>query len=167
MKQIKDFPNYLISENGEIINKKTGRVLKINSNKKGYLMVQLSNNPIVKTITLHKLVYTTYVGDILKGFEINHIDGNKKNNHYSNLELVTKKENMIKAVELGLIKKGENHPISVGVIQIDPVTKKELKSYGSINIASKETGIASSSISQASRGVRYSAGGYLWKTFNN
>lgn len=162
MKLIKDFPNYAISEYGVVKNVKTGRILKSNPNTKGYLIIQISNKPIIKTITIHKLVYVTYVGEIPKGFEINHIDGNKRNNHYSNLELVTKKENMIKAVELGLIKSGSESPVSVGINQLNPITKEVINTYGSINIASKKTGIASSSISLASRGLRNSAGGFLW-----
>ena len=35
-------------------------------------------------------------------FEINHIDGNKQNNHYSNLEWCTSAENKQHAVRIGL-----------------------------------------------------------------
>lgn len=163
MKKLNNFPSYSISKNGNILNIKTGRVLKQNTNQKGYYQVQLSNNGFSKTITIHKLVYENFIGKILKGFEINHIDGNKSNNCVSNLELVTRKQNMIKAVELGLIKSGIDNERSVQVYQIDPVSKKVLNEFGSINIAQKKTGVSSSSISLATRGIRNSAGGFLWE----
>lgn len=166
MKSIKNFENYLLLEDGSIINNRTGRELKHQKNQKGYSQIQLSNKSIVKNFRIHQLVYTHYIGNIKKGFEINHIDGNKNNNHYSNLELVTRKENMKKAVELGFIKKGEDCINSVPVIQLNPITREKISEFGSINIASKETGISQSSISLASRGYRYSAGGFLWELKN-
>lgn len=51
---------------------------------------------------VHRLVYRKYVGPLLEGFEINHKDGNKKNNHVSNLEQVTPYENQIHALRTGL-----------------------------------------------------------------
>jgi hypothetical protein len=42
---------------------------------------------------VHRLVYTLFVGDIPKKMVINHIDGNKTNNNFKNLEAVTHREN--------------------------------------------------------------------------
>jgi hypothetical protein len=163
MRKIKGFPNYILYTSGNVVNSKTGRILKQNVNKKGYRHVQLSNNGLSKTISIHKLVFENYIKEVPKGFEINHIDGNKSNNNLKNLELVTRKENMIKAVETGLIKSGEDCVNSVAVYQIDPLSNQIINLFGSINIAQKNTNIPSSSISLASRGIRKSAGGYLWK----
>lgn len=163
MKTIKNFSNYLIHSDGRIINKRTGRTLKISKNQKGYHQIQLSNNGKSKTITIHRLVYTHFVSDVPVGLEINHIDGNKNNNHVSNLEVVTKKDNMRKAVLNGQIKTGEDCCRSVSVAQINPVTNKVVKTFGSINIATKETKISGSGISNVINGHRLSAGGFLWK----
>lgn len=35
-----------------------------------------------------------WIGPIPKGYEVNHIDGNKKNNEVSNFEIVIKSENI-------------------------------------------------------------------------
>jgi len=163
MKKIKGYPNYNIDEYGNIVNSKTGRILKQGKNQKGYCHVQLSDNGYSKTISVHKLVFINYIGEVPKGYEINHIDGNKENNNFKNLEIVTRKENMNKAVEVGLIKSGKDSLNSIQVFQIDPISKEIINEFGSINIAQKKTGIYSSSISLASRGIRKSAGGFLWR----
>lgn len=159
---IENFKNYSISKHGVITNLKTGRVLKITRNQKGYCQVQISSNGYAKTITIHKLVYNTYVGEVPNGYEINHIDGNKENNHVSNLETVTKKENMQKAVENGQIKSGIDCPSSVQVSQIDVLSGVEINRFGSINIATNKTGVAGSSISCVINGKRTTAGGFKW-----
>lgn len=162
MKNIKGFENYIISDSGKIVNTKTGRVLKQFLNPKGYSQIQLSTNGLSKTISIHRCVWETYKSVIPKGLEINHIDGVKTNNNISNLELVTHAENVQKAVETGLIKSGVNCLLSVGVDQIDVITKEVVASFGSIRLAAKTTGIANSSICNVCSGKRITAGGFLW-----
>jgi hypothetical protein len=166
MKQIKKFPNYQIDVNGNIQSLKTGRILKINKNQKGYNHITLSNNGKSNTITIHKLVFTTYIGDTKKGYDINHIDGNKNNNSIINLELVTRKENCQKAVLNGQIKSGFECKLSVNVQQINPLTNEVLDTFGSILIATKKTKIHGSSISSVVNGHRLTAGGFKWKRIN-
>ena len=52
---------------------------------------------------VHRLVAETFIGPAPDGKEVNHIDGDKLNNHWGNLEWVTHAENMQKAGEMGLI----------------------------------------------------------------
>ena len=159
---IKNFENYSIEKDGAITNLRTGRVLKFGRNQKGYCQVQLSVNGFARTFTVHKLVYNTFKGDVPVGFEINHIDGNKENNHESNLETVTKKENMEKAVINGQIKSGIDCPLSVQVSQVDVISGTEINRFESISIATKRTGIAGSAISMVVNGKRTTAGGFKW-----
>jgi hypothetical protein len=85
-----------------------GSVFSIRSNKyltpdlcKGYKKICVSIAGKRKNFTIHRLVALVYVdGD--KTLTVNHIDGNKLNNHYSNLEWVTHKENVRHAIKTGL-----------------------------------------------------------------
>lgn len=99
---------YFVSESGKIqsfTKKSNGKILNTNSkNNSGYKCVTIG-----KTIGLHRVVYETFLGEIKDGYVINHIDGNKNNNHYLNLELVTYKENSKHAFENNLNKKGSSH----------------------------------------------------------
>lgn len=159
---IKEFNNYSIQECGKITNLRTGRVLKFGHNQNGYCQVQLSTGGFARTFTIHKLVFIAFKGVVPLGFEINHIDGNKENNHELNLELVTKKENMIKAVINGQIKSGIDCPLSVQVSQVDVIKNIEINRFESIRIATKRTGVSGSSISNVINGKRLTAGGFKW-----
>lgn len=55
-----------------------------------------------KTISVHRIIYARFNGMLKEGLEINHIDGNKANNHPSNLEQISVKENNVHAVMNGL-----------------------------------------------------------------
>lgn len=74
------------------------RIIKILENKSGYKFVKLTNDSGKRTLYIHRLVYTTYIGSIPSDMEVNHIDHNKSDNSMDNLELVTHSENLKKAV---------------------------------------------------------------------
>ena len=85
--------NYEISDDGEIRNARTGRVIKQFVGKDGYVRTQIAG----KTRLVHRLVALTFVpSDVGKDF-VNHKDGNKQNNRASNLEWCTRSENMAHA----------------------------------------------------------------------
>lgn len=54
------------------------------------------------TERVHRLVASAFVPNPDNKSDVNHIDGNKLNNHYTNLEWVTKSENMRHAYDTGL-----------------------------------------------------------------
>ena len=63
--------------------------------------------------------------------EVNHIDGNKQNNNYKNLEWSTRKEQMIHAFKLGLKKGSKGHKNGRAVLsEPDIPIIKELHSSG-------------------------------------
>lgn len=61
------------------------------TNNAGYYIIQLE-----KCLTIHKIVAETFLGDIPKGYDVDHIDGDKSNNSLTNLEIVTHQENMVR-----------------------------------------------------------------------
>ena len=84
--------------------------------------------------SIHRLVGKYYVSNPYNKPQINHLDGNKLNNHYTNLEWATDKENNDHALALGLrtIVMGENHlkskltSIQVSEIRNSLLTPKEI-----------------------------------------
>lgn len=80
------------------------RILKPRLNNSGYLRVSLNLTGKNKFYFVHRLVAGCFVENILNKEQVNHKDGNKRNNHYSNLEWTTRSENNIHAFKLGLHK---------------------------------------------------------------
>lgn len=106
-KPIHGFPKYTIKPCGrtaEIIGAR-GRPLKFFLNHKGYETVALSANGKLATKFVHRLIYEYFHGEIPNTqpkMQINHIDGDKRNNSIENLELVTGQENQSHAYHAGL-----------------------------------------------------------------
>ena len=89
--------NYVVNEYGECFSLFYGRLkkLKPRTSKKGYVEYRLSLNGKIVTRSAHHLSYLVNIGhfDSSDGLQIDHIDGNKLNNHYTNLRRVTPKDN--------------------------------------------------------------------------
>ena len=96
-------PNYEISNLGRLRNKKTNHFRAFRDNGNGYMTVKISINKTAKSFYVHRLVAHAFIEkNNLLQTEVNHKDGNKKNNCVSNLEWCTSSENKKHAVKLGL-----------------------------------------------------------------
>lgn len=89
---------YLISENGEVFSIFSNKILKPISDKDGYLRITISGMKCI----IARLVAYQYCGNNDLTLVVDHKDGNKTNNHYTNLEWVTIKENTNRAENMGL-----------------------------------------------------------------
>jgi len=87
-------------------------------NAQNYLHVILSKEGKQYTAKIHVMVATHFLGDRPKGLDIHHLDGNKHNNHVSNLAYITHHENILHAWESGLAKAHHNNSkLTVGQVQ--------------------------------------------------
>lgn len=153
--EIPDFPLYLVSTYGRIMNHKTKRLLKPAKKPAGYLQVSLWKNNKGYTKDIHQIVYTSFTKDFdLSGYVINHIDGDKTNNKLTNLEKITYKENNLHAIYT--IK---TNNCAKPVIQCDK-NGNIIREFASIAEATRLTSI--SNISRAIKSGR-TAGSYYWK----
>lgn len=98
-KDIDDAPNYEVSNQGNIRNKKTGRILKPRIDRVGgYERVVLNG----RDKYVHRLVASAFFDGDHDGLDVNHIDGNKHNNALPNLEWCSRKQNISHSVSNNL-----------------------------------------------------------------
>ena len=117
-KPIPLFEGYEVSDTGEVRSfrslngrgelRKTPRPLKIKAGP--YKRVGIYRDSKLFAVTIHSLVLSAFVSARPDKKECNHKDGDKYNNNLSNLEWVSKKENIIHSrMVLGKVI-GENNP---------------------------------------------------------
>ncbi|MEK4132027.1 NUMOD4 domain-containing protein [Solibacillus sp. FSL W8-0474] len=94
---------YMVSDTGRVFSKKSGVVLKTPLDRYGYQKVSLYSNKKYKYTTVHRLVAKAFIPNPDNKETVNHKDGNKTNNHVSNLEWATSGENTRHAHKNGLI----------------------------------------------------------------
>lgn len=100
---IDGFSNYRASEKGYIQNKKTGRILKASPDSHGYMCVGLSKNGKKYTKLVHLLVGRAFLKQPCKeAWQLDHVNGDKRDCSVDNLEYVTPSENMHRAYANGL-----------------------------------------------------------------
>lgn len=108
MKHIEGYENlYAVTENGDIVSLRTGKNLKLNFKKNGYVHVELNKRGIAETLRVHRLVAKAYIEKIEGKEYVNHINGIKSDNRVENLEWVTASENNIHSCREGFSKKPE------------------------------------------------------------
>lgn len=97
---------FMISNYGRVWSKRTNKEIKTNVGKTGYksFVTKLGGRKS-KSICLriHRLVALAFVKNPEEKPFVNHMDGNKENNFYKNLEWCTQKENATHAYKKGLL----------------------------------------------------------------
>jgi hypothetical protein len=167
--EIKDYPDYLIYNNGQIYSKKSKKYLKPQKIN-GYYIICLSHNGR-RNYRIHIIVAQHFCDNPDNKPIVNHIDGNKLNNYYTNLEWVTYSENSKHAHNLGLVKK-TSKPVHQYARE-DKDKREILCTFNSskevaefVKSKSKRKTLISSimsNISMACRSKTNTAYGYRWK----
>jgi len=151
-KNLIDYPNYIITKNGEIYSISHKKYISQRNNS-GYNYVTLYNNTgFSKDFSVHYLVATLYIENPNKFPMINHKDHNRNNNTMENLEWTTYSENMIHF--------GKKNGKTVAKLDIN---ENLLEIYSTIKEASIKNNITSSNISNVCKGRQKTAGGFKWK----
>lgn len=144
----------MIVENTGLILHSDGTPYKQSVDGRGYKQVRYKD----KVLHVHRLVATKYVPNPLNKPCVNHIDGNKLNNNYANLEWCTHAENNRHAFATGL---------NCGRPKV-PVNKYDLngnliQTYDSVLSAQSSTGKPfATGVSKCIRGKSKTAYGYYW-----
>lgn len=155
-----EFTNYSICSDGKVYSHKTEKALAIWENSDGYVIYHLSNGRNESIYPkAHRLVALAFLESIPNMNYVNHIDGNKMNNHYKNLEWTNYEGNRVHAIENGLI-----NSIDYGIAQYD-LDGNLLNVFHTAADAQKFLGkpVNGGNIGRVIRGKRKTAYGYVWK----
>jgi hypothetical protein len=155
-----EYSDYSVSSNGKVIShkRKKDRVLSPSDNGHGYLHVVLSLNGKRKGISVHKLVALAFCKGYEKNLEVNHVDENKKNNNYKNLDWTTHKEN----INHGTGRKRHDKAISKPVAQLT-LGGKLVKIWASATQARDIGGFHNGHISEVCSGRYKTHAGFKWE----
>ena len=168
---IKGYERYEVNKKGDIRYSPTGKIRKRNVANNGYCMVLLRdlNTKKFKNLSVHRLVAEAFIPNPDNLPVVNHKDGNKLNNSVDNLEWATRSENSKHSYRTGL----QIHP-QLGrygwksfngrpVRQVDLISGKTIKEYGSICDAARQLNVHQENISACARGITNSCAGFKWK----
>lgn len=140
---------------------KNPRILKPHK-VKGYSNVELYKNKKKKQFYIHRLVMENFCPiENMNVLDVNHKDENKSNNHISNLEWMTHKDNLnygSRAEKARMKMQGKNSSRSKKVRCIE----KNII-YEALREAERQLGIPATNISRACKGKIKTAGGYHWE----
>lgn len=92
-KTITDYPNYQVSNYGNVKNIRFNRILKCTITPYGYKVCSLGKNKFYKPYFVHRLVASAFVDNPNNYPCVNHKDENKLNNNSNNLEWCTQTYN--------------------------------------------------------------------------
>ena len=110
-KTISDIEEYEISNDGRVRNKSSGKILKTQFNPYERLTLISNGKSVLRYV--HRLVAEAFIPNICNKSHVNHIDENKRNNHMSNLEWVTVKENNQHGTRIERVIKSQGHSIII------------------------------------------------------
>lgn len=127
------------------------RMRKKHFGSRNYYEIMLSNNNNQKLCLVHRMVAAAFIPNPKNLPQVNHKDGNRRNNNIENLEWCTAKENQLHSRRVLL---NAVHPVYC--VEKDMV-------YPSMALASEATGASVSHILKVVKGKRKKAGGFHWQ----
>lgn len=162
MREIPGFPNYMVTEYGQVWSMKNNHWLSPCDNGVGYLYVCLCIKGQIKHKYIHRLVLEAFVGPGLKGMECRHKDGDSTNNRLNNLRWGTRSENHRDAVKHGTSPFGngeQNHSVKLTETQVRFIFNAYHNKTHRPGELAKRFGISIDHVSRIARKERW---GHLW-----
>ena len=96
IKPIKEYEGlYSITEDGKVFSHTKNRFMK--TYKSNYEYIRLCKNGVEKHFSIHRLVALTYIDNPNNLAVVDHIDNNPFNNHVSNLQWLSQRDNIVKS----------------------------------------------------------------------
>lgn len=161
-----------VKQRGGGTQNKKGQLIVESMNHKGYKLTGITKENKNRTFATHRLVAEHFIENNNEKLQVNHIDGNKTNNHVDNLEWVTASENMRHAFDTGLKSVCKEHlkmitkkANKINQKKVDQLTKdgEYIKSFDSIMEASEHVNINYRGISDCVNGNQITSAGYKWR----
>lgn len=118
----RDFSRYECSNYGKVRRVGSNKILKPNTSGDYDSIMIYDNDSKEYRFQVHILVAKIFVEDVKDKEIVNHIDENKRNNYYKNLEVITYRGNA-------------EHSFAKAVLMIDPITNETIKEFKSIRTA--------------------------------
>lgn len=160
-KIIDNHPDYRISTTGRIQSKKRGdwRDLKPSLDGSGYPQAFMSENGVRYGRKIHKLMQEAFFEHDPERLEINHINGNKRDNRLENLEQCNRIENIRHAGRTGLWSRPEKSGVPARKVRI--IETNQI--FDSEHACAKAIGGSQGNISECLKGRRNKHKGYHYE----
>ena len=156
----RDYKNYEIFEDGRVWSYSHNKWLKPFPNRKGYLRICLyDNDGKMKFYLHHRVIFESVTGQpIPEGLQVNHINEDKSDNRFENLNLMTRQDNCNWATRNERI----GRTLSKQVAQYDK-DGNLLNVWPSIIEVERQLGFNNGHISECCRGERKTHKGFIWR----
>ena len=153
-----EFPNYQVSNFGNIKNIKKNVLMSTYLKKNGYTVVKLSKEGKAFECKVHRLVATAFIDNPNNLPFVNHKDEIKSNNYFDNLEWCDSIYNN----NYGTRSKRQSEKMKVSVKQYS-LNNVFIQEYPSVKEAGENTNNNPDNISNCLSGRTKTSGGYIWQ----